>query len=160
MEYLCLETPVGKLYLMAEEDALVGIDFMLTEDGEEKETEVLLEAKKQLTAYFEGKRKCFSLPLRLRGTPFQLRVWKALLTIPYGETRSYADIAHLIGQPKAVRAVGGANNRNPLMIVVPCHRVIGKTGQLVGYAGGLAVKAHLLDLERGGLFAGLSDING
>jgi len=102
---------------------------------------------RQLTEYFDGKRREFSIPLDLRGTPFQLACWQALLAIPYGETRSYAEIARAIGHPNAFRAVGMANNRNPIAIVVPCHRVIASGGSLCGYGGGLEVKRKLLDLE-------------
>ena len=109
---------------------------------------VLLEAARQLRAYFAGELREFRLPLDLRGTEFQLRVWRQLLTIPYGETRSYGEIACAIGAPRAVRAVGAANGANPIAIVVPCHRVIGSGGKLVGYGGGLPLKKRLLDLER------------
>ena len=102
----------------------------------------------QLNEYFNGIRKSFDLPLEMNGTEFQKKVWNALCDIPYGETRSYKDIAEKIGNPKAVRAVGGANNKNKLMIVVPCHRVIGADGSLTGYAGGLDVKKILLELEQ------------
>ncbi|WP_275938794.1 methylated-DNA--[protein]-cysteine S-methyltransferase [Paenibacillus lutrae] len=101
----------------------------------------------QLDEYFIGRRKEFDLPIDLRGTEFQRRVWTALLKVPYGDTASYKDIAESIGAPKAVRAVGGANNRNPVPILVPCHRIIGASGQLVGYAGGLNIKTTLLQLE-------------
>lgn len=101
----------------------------------------------ELEEYFAGKRRNFSLPLDLRGTDFQLACWRALLAIPYGETRSYADIAQAVGKPNAFRAVGMANNRNPLAIVVPCHRVIASNGTLCGYGGGLAIKRRLLQLE-------------
>jgi methylated-DNA-[protein]-cysteine S-methyltransferase len=102
---------------------------------------------RQLDEYFEGKRQSFSLDLAPQGTPFQRRVWDTLLNIPYGETKSYRDIATVLGNAKAVRAVGGANGRNPIAIVIPCHRVIGANGQLTGYAGGLHYKRALLDLE-------------
>ena len=105
-------------------------------------------ASEQLREYIEGRRKAFDLPLAPKGTEFQLTVWEALLQIPYGETRSYKDIAIAIGKPKAVRAVGMACNRNPLPILIPCHRVVGKNGKLTGYAGGLHLKQQLLDLER------------
>lgn len=122
---------------------MTGIDFA-EESPEEKEqqerTEVSDEAARQLEEYFQGKRKTFKLPLKLKGTEFQKLVWDALLTIPYGETRSYSEIACQIGRPKASRAVGMANHRNPVAIVVPCHRVIGKNGSLTGYAGGLDKK--------------------
>ena len=105
-----------------------------------------------MRAYFAGELRRFDLPLDLAGTDFQRRVWLELTRIPYGETRSYQDLARAIGSPKAVRAVGAANGANPVAIVVPCHRVIGAGGKLVGYGGGLPLKRRLLDLERGGLF--------
>ena len=105
------------------------------------------EAARQLAEYFSGRRKCFDLPIRPEGTPFQLSVWNALLQIPYGETRSYQQIAAAVGNPKAVRAVGMACNRNPIWIVIPCHRVVGKNQSLTGYAGGLGMKQDLLALE-------------
>jgi methylated-DNA-[protein]-cysteine S-methyltransferase len=112
------------------------------------ETPLIRKAAAQLAEYFDGKRKTFVLPLALQGTAFQISVWKALQRIPAGETRSYKDVAALIGNPKACRAVGMANNRNPIAIIIPCHRVIGKNGNLTGYAGGLPVKQYLLDLEK------------
>ncbi|MNE09165.1 Methylated-DNA--protein-cysteine methyltransferase, constitutive [compost metagenome] len=111
--------------------------------------EPLAEVKHQLTEYFSGQRRDFSLPLDMRGTPFQLQVWTALRTIPYGASASYKDMALAAGNVKAVRAVGGANNRNPIPVIVPCHRVIGAAGALVGYAGGLRIKSCLLELEAG-----------
>ena len=110
---------------------------------------VLIETARQLAEYFAGTRRVFDLPLDLRGTDFQQRVWAALLTIPYGETRSYGQIAAQIGRPGAARAVGAANGRNPISIVAPCHRVVGSGGTLTGFAGGLAAKATLLALEQG-----------
>ena len=107
------------------------------------------EVDKQMGEYFEGKRKAFDLPLRPEGTDFQKKVWNALLEIPFGETRSYQDIANAVGSPKACRAVGMANHQNPIIIVIPCHRVIGKNGKLVGYGGGLSMKEKLLLLEKG-----------
>jgi len=112
------------------------------------ETPLIQKAAAQIKEYFEGKRTQFKLPLAPHGTEFQLAVWRALQDIPYGETRSYKEIAATIGRPKAVRAVGMANNRNPISIIVPCHRVIGHDGKLVGYGGGLPLKKHLLELER------------
>ena len=112
------------------------------------ETPLIQKAASQLREYFDGKRTAFDLPLALCGTDFQNAVWKALQTIPYGQTRSYKDIALLVGSPKAYRAVGMANNRNPIAIIVPCHRVVGSDGSLTGYAGGLAVKERLLALEK------------
>lgn len=114
---------------------------------------LLLKTAEQLRSYFAGELREFSLPLDPQGTEFQLRVWRQLETIPYGSTRSYSEIARAVGSPKAVRAVGAANGANPISIVVPCHRVIGSSGKLVGYGGGLPVKQRLLALERGaGLF--------
>ena len=107
------------------------------------------EVDKQMKEYFEGERKEFDLPLRPEGTDFQKKVWNALLEIPFGETRSYQDIANAVGSPKACRAVGMANHQNPIIIVIPCHRVIGKNGKLVGYGGGLSMKEKLLLLEKG-----------
>ena len=107
------------------------------------------EVDKQMGEYFEGERKEFDLPLRPEGTDFQKKVWNALLEIPFGETRSYQDIANAVGSPKACRAVGMANHQNPIIIVIPCHRVIGKNGKLVGYGGGLSMKEKLLLLEKG-----------
>ncbi len=104
---------------------------------------------RQLEEYFAGTRKQFDIPLALRGTPFQLEVWHALQQIPYGETRTYAGIAHAIGRPTATRAVGAANGANPIPIIVPCHRVIGSNGSLTGFGGGIDVKRRLLDLEAG-----------
>ena len=110
--------------------------------------EILEQAAREIGEYFEGKRRAFAVPTAAAGTPFQQAVWNALKEIPYGETRTYGEIARRIGHPRASRAVGQANNRNPLPIVVPCHRVIGASGALTGYAGGLAVKVRLLELER------------
>lgn len=110
--------------------------------------EILEQAAREIGEYFEGKRRAFTVPTAAAGTPFQQAVWNALKEIPYGETRTYGEIARRIGHPRASRAVGQANNRNPLPIVVPCHRVIGASGALTGYAGGLAVKERLLELER------------
>jgi len=106
-----------------------------------------------LRAYFAGEREAFTVPLDFQGTPFQKQVWAALLTIPFGETRSYGEIARQIGRPGASRAVGAANGRNPISIIAPCHRVIGSTGKLTGFAGGLAAKARLLGLEKGRMAA-------
>ncbi|MHC1720427.1 MAG: methylated-DNA--[protein]-cysteine S-methyltransferase [Clostridiaceae bacterium] len=112
-----------------------------------KETELIKKAYGELVEYLEGKRKSFDIPLAPKGTEFQMNVWKALQEIPYGETRTYKEIAETIGNPKACRAVGLSNNRNPISIIIPCHRVIGSNGKLVGYAGGLEVKEYLLKLE-------------
>ena len=109
---------------------------------------VLCDAEKQLREYFAGERREFTVPLDFGGTDFQNQVWQALLSIPFGETRTYTEIALQIGKPAAVRAVGAANGRNPISIIAPCHRVIGSNGQLTGFAGGLEAKAHLLALEK------------
>lgn len=114
----------------------------------EQETETLRKAGQELQEYFAGKRKTFDLELAPEGTEFQQKVWTALQRIPYGQTRSYGEIAKEIGNPKAVRAVGGANHRNPIMIVIPCHRVIGANGSLTGFGGGLGMKEYLLKLEK------------
>ena len=118
-------------------------------DFELAETPLIKKAAVQLAEYFDGKRKTFNLPLAPAGTDFQLKVWKALQNIPYGGTLSYGELAALAGNPKACRAVGMANNRNPIVIIVPCHRVIGKDGSLTGYGGGLELKRQLLELESG-----------
>lgn len=116
-------------------------------DGMGEETPVLNKARKEILEFFDGKRKYFDLPLNPKGTEFQKNVWNALLQIPYGEVKSYKDIACMIGNPKGCRAVGMANNRNPIPIIIPCHRVIGSNGSLVGYAYGLDIKEKLLALE-------------
>ncbi len=135
--------------LVAGPKGLVAINFRESiPDGDRNDhNTAILEAARQLRAYFAGTLRDFDLPLDLRGTPFQLRVWHALEAIPYGETRSYLQIATGIGAEKAVRAVGAANGANPIPIVVPCHRVIGSGGKLVGYGGGLPLKKRLLTLE-------------
>lgn len=117
-----------------------------------QETSLIKEAFRQLEEYFAGKRRDFDLPLAPKGTPFQQKVWQALQTIPYGETRTYKQIAEQIGNPLGCRAVGMANNKNPIGIIIPCHRVIGVNGKLVGYAGGLPLKSRLLELEKGNMY--------
>jgi methylated-DNA-[protein]-cysteine S-methyltransferase len=142
----------AKLRLVASETGILGISFRPTgplEGPGGGGHPLLAEAARQLRAYFAGGLREFQLPLDLRGTDFQLRVWRQLLTIPYGETRTYAEIARALEEPGAVRAVGAANGANPISIVVPCHRVIASGGKLVGYGGGLTLKQRLLDLERG-----------
>jgi methylated-DNA-[protein]-cysteine S-methyltransferase len=151
-----VESPVGPLKLVASDVGLAAILWKddspgrvrLSNVSEDDRHPVLLETERQLREYFAGDRTEFSLQLDFAGTDFQRRVWSALLTIPYGETRSYAQIARQIGSPEAVRAVGAANGRNPISIIAPCHRVIGTNGKLTGFAGGLETKAHLLALER------------
>lgn len=172
-----VDTPIGKLCIEVEGGFVTGVRMafeesdrkecrqeIISNNGSTKENmlvnhseeclgkvsmDLLTETGKQLQEYFDGKRKGFNLPILLRGTEFRKKVWQGLCTIPYGETRSYKELAELVGNPKAVRAVGGANNKNPIMIIVPCHRVIGADGSLVGFGGGLEVKKYLLELEAG-----------
>lgn len=136
------------LYLVATETHLINIQFTQPQKALLQTTELLSMATIQLDEYFQGKRTTFSLPFKLTGTPFQLTVWKELQNIPYGKTTSYKEIAQKINKPKAYRAVGMANNKNPLPIIIPCHRVIGSNGKLIGYAGGLKLKNYLLELEK------------
>lgn len=148
--YSKYDSPVGPLYLLEEKGQLLELSFSkFSEDKtmKEKETELLQEVKRQLGEYFVGKLRNFDLPLNPQGTEFQKKVWKALLGIPYGTTSSYGEIAKTIGHEKAARAIGGANHVNPISIIIPCHRIIGKSGKLVGYGGGLDVKVKLLELE-------------
>ncbi len=151
--YDYLDTPIGSLLLVVEDGALVRVEF--ERDGAkaapdpdwEHDPEGARTAAAQLAEYFEGGRRDFDLELRPEGTSFQCAVWQALADIPYGETVSYGELAETIGRPSAVRAVGAANGRNPLPIVLPCHRVIGSDGSLTGFGGGLPAKRFLLDLE-------------
>ncbi|OKP99901.1 hypothetical protein A3849_01535 [Paenibacillus sp. P46E] len=158
-----MDSPIGPLTLCATEAGLCLVKFGMLRDTASgisqwikvqmgqvklhKDSSRLLEAVQQLEAYFAGELREFSLPLDLRGTVFQRQVWEALCAVPYAESASYKDIASKIGNPQAVRAVGGANNRNPVPVIVPCHRIIGSGGTLVGYAGGLGIKSRLLQLE-------------
>lgn len=160
---LDIESPVGRLQLVAESGVLIAVLWeavlwendrpgrvrldapTLSTDGQSDG--VLSMAKQQLDEYFAGRRTIFHVPLELRGTPFQKQVWNALRTIPFGETRTYGQLADQIGNPKAVRAVGAANGKNPISVIVPCHRVIGASGKLTGFAGGWDAKAKLLRLE-------------
>jgi methylated-DNA-[protein]-cysteine S-methyltransferase len=154
--YKIVTSPLGGLTLVASTDGLAAILWehdkpqrvRLHIVGEDRQHPTLLETERQLEEYFAGRRTTFDLTLDFAGTDFQRKVWRALLTIPFGETRSYGQIAKQIGHPSAVRAVGAANGRNPISIIAPCHRVIGSTGELTGFAGGLEAKAHLLRLER------------
>ena len=152
MPHCYYESPIGILRIIENGNGIAMIKFVTDPKEQlhttEANTLLLKEAVQQLSEYFAGKRKEFSLPLDLRGTDFQLRTWNALRDIPYGETRTYKQIAEAIGSPKGCRAVGLANNRNPVSIVVPCHRVIGANGNLIGYAGGLEKKEQLLALEK------------
>ena len=149
-------SPVGELTLVADDRGLAAILWendspdrvrlgALTEKAGHP---VLVETERQLAEYFAGERRAFDVPLSFAGTDFQKRVWAALLAIPFGETRSYGEIADQLGNPGASRAVGAANGRNPISIIAPCHRVVGSNGKLTGFAGGLEAKAYLLDLER------------
>lgn len=150
--YFFYDTPIGRIAI-AEEDGKLA-EFHFERRASElrgvsvRETPVHKEAYRQLLEYFGGVRKNFELPLSPKGTAFQAKVWQALTEIPYGETRTYGQIAAITGNPKASRAVGLANNRNPIPVFIPCHRVIGADGRLVGFGGGLGVKAYLLELER------------
>ncbi len=149
-----VDSPIGRLMLAASDDGLRAVEFPenrhpVKRDGEWREGRhsLLDEASHQLQDYFAGKRRDFDLPLAPRGTPFQLQVWQALRSIPFGQTWSYARLAQAIDNPSAMRAVGSANGRNPIPIIVPCHRVIGADGSLTGFGGGLPTKAALLRLE-------------
>ena len=152
LSYQYLDSPVGQLQLVANETALVAVLWenekpdrvRLASLVEDHKHPILLKTAKQLNEYFAGKRQIFDLPLDFSGTEFQQKVWQALLTIPFGETRSYKQIAEQIGNVKAVRAVGAANGKNPISIIAPCHRVVGANGKLVGFAGGLENKDILL----------------
>ena len=155
LSYKFLASPIGKLKLVASNKGLVAILWendnprrvRLQELVEDDHHPVLVKTERQLNEYFAGKRRDFSLDLDMRGTKFQNDVWQALLAIPFGETRTYGQLAKLLGNENATRAVGAANGRNPISIIVPCHRVIGASGKLTGFAGGLDAKAYLLDLE-------------
>ena len=155
LSFMEMASPVGLLKLVAHDTALVAVLWenedpkrvRLAELVEDKKHPILLETQKQLNEYFSGQRQVFDLPLDFEGTEFQQKVWQALLTIPFGETRSYKQIAEQIGNVKAVRAVGAANGKNPISIIAPCHRVVGANGKLVGFAGGLENKDILLKLE-------------
>jgi methylated-DNA-[protein]-cysteine S-methyltransferase len=153
--YKTMKSPVGCLKLVASERGLAAILWenddpkrvRLAPLVEDRNHPVLRETERQLTDYFAGKLRKFSLQFDFAGTDFQKKVWRALAAIPFGETRSYADVARQIGHPKAVRAVGAANGKNPISIIVPCHRVVGSNGKLTGFAGGLETKAFLLKTE-------------
>ncbi|WP_415327656.1 methylated-DNA--[protein]-cysteine S-methyltransferase [Chryseobacterium sp. MMS23-Vi53] len=155
--YKDIPSPVGLIRVIASDQGLVAIIWegenynrtKLPEPVKDENHPILLETEKQLNEYFENKRTVFDIPLDFKGTEFQVRVWKALLKIPYGVTKTYGELAKILGYIKAVRAVGGALNKNPISIIVPCHRVIGASGKLVGFAGGLKNKSILLDLEQG-----------
>ena len=156
LSYQFLNSPVGQLKLVAHETALMAVLWenenpnrvRLAALVEDLQHPILLKTAQQLNEYFAGKRQQFDLPLDFEGTAFQQQVWQALLTIPFGETRSYKQIAEQIGNVKAVRAVGAANGKNPISIIAPCHRVVGANGKLVGFAGGLENKEILLKIEK------------
>ncbi|MCU7553453.1 methylated-DNA--[protein]-cysteine S-methyltransferase [Alteromonas sp. ASW11-19] len=137
----------GNVTVSANDDGITAVAFTGNQAPAARPSPLTQQACEQLTAYFAGQRNTFDMPLAMQGTDFQRQVWQALLTLNYGETASYRDIAERIGNPKAVRAVGLANSKNPIAIVVPCHRVIGASGKLTGYAGGLERKRYLLNLE-------------
>ena len=147
--YYQYPTNLGDITITCTQDAITAIHLgtPINTTGENVRTALMDKAFQEITEYLEGKRKTFAVPLAPNGTAFQQKVWSALRTIPYGETRSYSEIAEMIGNPKACRAVGMANNKNPIIIMIPCHRIIGKNGSLVGYACGLEKKEYLLNLE-------------
>lgn len=155
---LHIQTEIGPILLAEENNMLTEITLAekarktfqagLQSESKEEETPVLAKAKRQLTEYLAGTRETFDVPISMRGTSFQKKVWEQLLQIPYGETATYGEIAARIGNPKACRAVGMANHHNPISIIVPCHRVIGADGRLTGYGGGLPIKEKLLALEK------------
>jgi len=155
LSYKLIPSPIGELKLVASDEGLVAILWendrprrvRLADLVENPAHPMLLRTEKELNEYFSHKRKAFTVPLDMRGTYFQKQVWEALLGIPFGETRTYGQLANQLGNPKATRAVGAANGRNPIAIIVPCHRVIGFSGKLTGFAGGLDAKDHLLKLE-------------
>lgn len=147
MNYGYYDSPIGKIRIESEEESIIGVYFC-DECSDGDENGVVIECKKQLKEYFEGRRKSFNLDIKVKkGTDFQIKVWNELSKIPYGEKVSYKYIAEQINNPKAVRAVGGANNKNPISIIIPCHRVIGANGKMVGYAEGVDKKEFLLKLE-------------
>ena len=163
LSYKLIPSPIGELKLVASDEGLVAILWENDRPRRVRHADLvenpahpmLLRTEKELNEYFSHKRKAFTVPLDMRGTYFQKQVWEALLGIPFGETRTYGQLANQLGNPKATRAVGAANGRNPIAIIVPCHRVIGFSGKLTGFAGGLDAKDHLLKLEGRGetLFA-------
>ena len=153
LHYKNIKSPIGKITLVSSEEALVALyvndDFMPKKDlAKKSEThKILLLAEKQLNEYFEGRRFAFDLPINPEGTQFQNKAWTVLKSIPYGEVWSYGQQAKFLNSPKAQRAVGGANGKNPIPIIIPCHRVIGSTGKLTGFSGGMHIKIFLLKLE-------------
>lgn len=148
MKTAVYHSPFGDMELTYEEDAVTALKMAEKKAAGEAPEGLALKVFRELDEYFEGKRKTFDIPLRTHGTAFQEKVWAALRAIPYGEVRSYKEVAEAIGHPRAYRAVGMANNANPIFIIVPCHRVIGSDGSLTGYGGGLPMKKALLSLEK------------
>lgn len=150
INYFCYDTEIGRIKISEKDEKIIGLGFSdyKKENEIEKETDAIRKTYLQLKEYLSGKRKNFDIEIEMIGTEFQKKVWKELLNIPYGETRSYKDIAIAIGNGKACRAVGNANNKNPIAIIVPCHRVIGSNGSMTGYAGGLDIKEKLLKIEK------------
>lgn len=155
MQYTTIDSPIGELLLLGDDRALRGLYMqdgrkpIATSNDWQRSTRPFAGVTAQLSEYFAGRRVTFDVPLLMHGTPFERRVWCALRDIPYAETSSYGEIARLIGRPAAARAVGMANGRNPIAVIVPCHRVVGANGALTGYGGGLERKRILLELERG-----------
>ena len=152
-----VDSPIGRLRLVASDDGLSAIHWENDKPRRVRFSDLLIEspnhtmltrADMELADYFAGKRSTFSLPLDMRGTPFQQQVWQAILSIPFGETRTYTALAKQIGNPHGARAVGAATGRNPIAVVIPCHRIVGSSGDLTGFAGGLQAKAYLLNRER------------
>ncbi|MCI9177361.1 MAG: methylated-DNA--[protein]-cysteine S-methyltransferase [Clostridia bacterium] len=140
-------TKIGEITITEENQKIIEVKLGKADNREIKETKLIKQTYEQIEEYLEEKRTKFTIPISLKGTTFRKKVWEALLTIPYGKTNSYQEIARKIGNPKACRAVGMANHYNPIIIIVPCHRVIGKNGKLVGYGGGLDIKEKLLEIE-------------
>ena len=143
-----IESPIGTVEIITDDSGVVSVFFVEKKGEETEKNEILKKAEKQLTEYFEGNRKDFDLELSLEGTDFQKKAWNELANIPYGETISYMEQSERIGNVKAIRAVGGANGKNKISIILPCHRVIGKNGSLTGYGGGLDKKKWLIDFEK------------
>ena len=141
-------TIIGPIEIIEEDGYIINLGFNQNSNAEVQETVLIKETYKQITQYLQGNRKEFNIPIKMKGTDFQKSVWTELTKIPYGETRTYKQIAENVGNPKACRAVGMANHNNPIAIIVPCHRVIGANNKLVGYAGGLDIKGKLLEIEK------------
>ncbi len=148
MKFAFYKSSIGLIRIEYNNEGIYSLKTCELEDGENEPSELTERAFGQLEEYFSGKRKVFDLPFKMNGTAFQMKVWQELLKIPYGDTVSYSEIAERIGCPEGARAVGGAVHNNPLWIIVPCHRVVGKNGKLTGYAGGTEMKKNLLELEK------------